>query len=111
MPKVLIIQTEVKHYRVPFFGGLHAALQQDNIELRVVYSNSNPVQSLRKDCFDLPPSFGRRVVGYWLFRRFIYQPIWKEILSADLVIAGSEVKYLINPLLLLMSALKLKRVA
>ena len=111
MARVLIIQTEVKHYRLPFFHGLHTALQQDNIDLRVVYSNSNPVQSLRKDCFDLPPGFGRRVPGYWFFRRFIYQPIWKEILAADLVISGSEVKYLLNPLLLALSAFKLKRVA
>ena len=111
MPKVLIIQTEVKHYRLPFFTGLYAALQRDGIELKVVYSNSNPVQSLRKDCVELPSSVGSRVKGKWFFNRFIYQPIWKEIFSADLVITGSEVKYLNNPLLLLLSALKLKRVA
>jgi L-malate glycosyltransferase len=111
MQKVLIIQTEVKHYRLPLFTGLHAALQQDGIELRVVYSNSNPVHSLRKDCVDLPSSVGIRVPGHWFFKRFIYQPLWKEIFSADLVIVGSEVKYLINPALLLLSALKVKRVA
>ena len=111
MPKVLIIQTEVKHYRLPFFTGLHAALQRDGIDLKVAYSNSNPVLSLRKDCVELPSSIGSGVAGHWFLKRFIYQPIWKQILSADLIITGSEVKYLNNPLLLLMSALKLKRVA
>ena len=111
MPKVVIIQTEVKHYRLPFFTGLYTALQQDGIDLRVLYSNSHPVPSLRKDCFDLLPHIGRRVPGYWFLKRFIYQPIWKEIFQADLVITGSELKYIINPVLLLMSALKLKRIA
>jgi L-malate glycosyltransferase len=111
MPRVLVVQTEVKHYRLSFFNGLHAALQQDGIELKVVYSNSNPVRSLRKDDVELPAHIGCKVSGHWFFKRFIYQPIWKEIYSADLVITGSEIKYLINPLLLLMSALKLKRVA
>src|SRR5271165_1403886 len=111
MPKVLIIQTEVKHYRLPFFTGLHAALQRDGIDLKVAYSNSNPVLSLRKDCVELPSSIGSGVAGHWFLKRFIYQPIWKQIFSADLIITGSEVKYLNNPLLLLMSALKLKRVA
>lgn len=111
MPRVLIIQAEVKHYRIPFFTGLHAALQQDGIELKVAYSNANPQQPTRKGLVDLPSSVGLNVKGHWLFGRFLYQHLWKEILSADLVITGSEIKFLVNPLLLLMSALKLKRVA
>ncbi|HEX3472621.1 MAG TPA: glycosyltransferase, partial [Silvibacterium sp.] len=111
MPKVLIIQAEMKHYRVPFFTGLYAALRRDDIELKVAYSNSNSQHALRKDSVDLPFPVGHKVAGLWFFNRFIYQPVWKEIFSADLVIIGPEVKYLINPLLLLMSALKLKRVA
>jgi len=110
MPKVLIIQAEVRHYRIPFFAGLHAALQQDGIELKVAYSNSNRL--LRQDNYaELPSPFGHKVKGRWFLKRFICQSVWKEIFSSDLVITGSEVKYLINPFLLLMSALKLKRVA
>lgn len=111
MPKVLIIQAEVQHYRIPFYTGLYAALQRDGIDLKVAYSNANPQFPLRKGLVDLPPSVGHKVMGCWFFKRFIYQPLWKEIFSADLVITGSEIKFLINPLLLLMSALKLKRVA
>jgi L-malate glycosyltransferase len=111
MLKVLIIQAEVKHYRIPFFTGLYAALQRDDIELKVAYSNDDPQQPTRKGLVNLPSSVGYNVKGRWFFKRFLYQPLWKEIFSADLVITGSEVKFLVNPLLLLMSALKLKRVA
>jgi glycosyltransferase involved in cell wall biosynthesis len=101
----------VKHYRIPFFTGLHAALQQDGIELKVAYSNANPQQPTRKGLVNLPSSVGLNVKGHWFFGRFLYQHLWREISSADLVITGSEVKFLVNPLLLLMSALRLKRVA
>lgn len=111
MPKVLIIQAEVKHYRIPFFTGLYSALQRDGIELKVAYSNGDPQQPTRKGLVNLPDSVGLNVKGHWFFHRFLYQSLWKEIFSADLVITGSEVKFLVNPLLLLMSALKLKRVA
>jgi len=51
------------------------------------------------------------VPGHWFFNKFLYQPLWRQILSADLIITGSEVKYVINPLLLLLSRLGLKTVA
>jgi glycosyltransferase involved in cell wall biosynthesis len=110
-PKVLIIQAEMKHYRVPFFEGLYAALQRDGIELTVLYSNSNLIQELRKDSAELDRPVGRRVTGRWFFNRFLYQSVWKEVFASDLVIVGSEVKFLINPMLILMSKLGLKTVA
>lgn len=111
MPRVLIIQAEMKHYRVPFFTQLHAALGQDGIELAVAYSAQNQKQATRKDGAELPPEFGRKVRGYWFAERFLYQSVWGEVLKADLVIVGNENKYLVNPLLLLLSALRLKTVA
>jgi glycosyltransferase involved in cell wall biosynthesis len=111
MPRVLIIQAEMKHYRVPFFTKLHAALRQDGIELAVAYSAQNQKQATRKDGAELPPEFGRKVRGYWFAERFLYQSVWPEVLKADLVIVGNENKYLVNPFLLLLSALRLKTVA
>jgi glycosyltransferase involved in cell wall biosynthesis len=110
-PRVLIVQAEMKHYRLPFFEGLYAALQRDGIELTVLYSNSNAIQGLRKDSAELADPAGRRVNGRWFFNRFLYQSVWKEVFAADLVIVGSEVKFLINPVLILMSWLGLKTVA
>lgn len=111
MSRVLIIQAEMKHYRLPFFTKLHAALLQDGIELAVAYSAQNQKQATRGDSAELPPEIGRKVRGYWFADRFLYQSLWKEVFSADLVIVGNENKYLINPLLLLLSALRLKTVA
>ena len=101
----------MKHYRVPFFTKLHEALRQDGIELAVAYSAQNRKQATRRDRAELPPEFGRKVTGYWLADRFLYQSLWKEVFSADLVIVGNENKYLVNPFLLLLSALQLKTVA
>ena len=109
--RVLIIHSELKHYRIPFFTGLYHALQEDGIELRVMYSNSNEVQALRNDRAELPFPVGRKVRGRWFFGRFLYQNVWREILGSDLVITGPELKYLVNPVLLLLSALRLKIVA
>ena len=111
MYKVLIVQAEMKHYRNPFFAGLHTALRRDGIELTVAYSNSNPVDALQGDSTELVPPLGKKVPGWWFFRRLLYQPLWKEIFESDLVIVGPEIKYLINPILLLMSALRMKTIA
>lgn len=111
MRKVLIVQSEMKHYRLAFFEGLYKALQRDGIVLTVAYSNSNTLQAERKDRIDLQPPIGKRVKGRWFFGRFIYQDVWEDVLASDLVIVGSEVKFLINPAIMTMSALGLKKVA
>src|ERR1019366_3225799 len=111
MPKVLIIQTEVKQYRVPFFTQLYSMLREDGIELVVAYSPPNRAHALRKDSADLPKEFGWKVKGYWLADRLLYQPLWSEIRRADLVITGNENKYLMNLWLFLLSTVRLKKVA
>jgi L-malate glycosyltransferase len=111
MPRVLIVQAEMKHYRVPFFTKLYEALRQDGIELAVAYSAQNRKQAKRGDSAELPPEIGRKAPGYWFADRFLYQSLWKEVFRADLVIVGNENKYIINPFLLLLSALRLKAVA
>jgi glycosyltransferase involved in cell wall biosynthesis len=109
--RVLIIQAEMKHYRIPFFTRLCVALQMDGIALIVAYSNSNAAHASRKDRAELPVPLGVRLPGRWFFGRFLYQSLWKQIFAADLVIIGPEAKYLLNPALLLLSALGLKKVA
>jgi L-malate glycosyltransferase len=111
MLKVLIIQAEMKRYRLPFFSGLHASLLSDGIEVSVAYSNSNPIDVIQGDSTDLPPPIGRKVSGRWFFGRFVYQALWREVFAADLVIVGPEIKYLINPILLIMSWCRLKTIA
>jgi L-malate glycosyltransferase len=111
MPRVLIVQSRVKRYRLPFFVGLYSALKQDGIDLTVAYSAPNGEHLVRADQADLPKEFGRKVKGHWFADRLLYQPLWREIMRADLLIVGPENKFLINPSLLLLSGLGLKRVA
>jgi glycosyltransferase involved in cell wall biosynthesis len=111
MPKVLIIQFQVMHYRVPFFAQLYSKLEEDGIELVVAYSPPNRAHALRKDSADLPKEFGCKVKGYWFADRLLYQPLWSQIRSADLVITGNENKYLMNLWLFLLSTFRLKKVA
>jgi glycosyltransferase involved in cell wall biosynthesis len=107
----LIIQAEMKHYRIPFFTLLYDALKQDGIELTVAYSNSNPFESARNDRADLPAPIGQLVPGRWFFGRFLYQPLWRQILDSDLVIIGAEIKFLVNAILIIMSRIGIKTVA
>jgi len=111
MPRVLIIQQVMKHYRLPFFVRLHDDLEKRGIELRVVYSDPNSAHASRKDAAELPTGWGVKVKAHWFFNRFLYQPVWEQLKQADLVIVGPEIKYLINPMLMLMSAVGMKQVA
>lgn len=111
MPRVLIIQAQMKRYRVPFFQQLHEALKVDGVQLKVAYSEPNTIDARRKDTDELPTEFGRKAPSIWLANRFVYQGLWREILAADMVIVGNENKYLINPILLALARAKLKLVA
>lgn len=111
MVKVIIIQQVMKQYRLPFFLRLHDTLAMRGIDLTVAYSEPSKAHAARKDNVELPAHVGLKVKAYWFFNRLVYQPLWKHIAAADLVVIGPEIKYVINPLLLLMSALGLKTVA
>ncbi len=111
MPRVLIIQAQMKHYRIPLFTRLFEILRPDGIELRVAYSAPHGLHGIVRDAGYLPSEIGREVRGRWLGGRVIYQPLWREIARADLVITGHENKYLMNAWLFLLSALQFKTVA
>jgi glycosyltransferase involved in cell wall biosynthesis len=111
MTRVLIIQAQTMGYRFPFFTQLHGALKRDDIELKVAYSPPHGVYATLTENAELPPDCLYKVKAHWLAGRMIYQPLWREIARADLVITGHENKYLMNLWLFLLSALRLKRVA
>lgn len=111
MAKVIIIQSVVKQYRLPFFAQLHDKLSKEGIELIVAYSDPPVAHAVRNDNVMLPPSWGLKVPGHWLFNRLLYQPVWRFVAEADLAIVGPELKYIINPALLVLSALAQNTVA
>lgn len=112
MKTVLIIQAQMKHYRVPLFDKLHAALAEDGVELRVAYSDPPPQELGKKDNAELTEEYGVKVRGYWLFgHRILYQPLASEIARADLIIVEQAAKNVLNIPLLLLRQLRLKKVA
>lgn len=109
-PRVVIIRHTIKHYRVPFYQHLYEYLKNDGIELHVIYGNTNRMHRLRDDNTDLPREYGRRVKARWIGDSLVYHPAVREIQQADLAIIGHENKYLLNLLLLPMSAMGLKKI-
>jgi glycosyltransferase involved in cell wall biosynthesis len=109
--RVLIIQSDIKQYRLSFHGKLYEALRDDGIELRVAYSDPVGRESSKGDSVELPSEYGVKVQGhYFCGDRLLYQPLWGEVLAADMVIVPHANKHLFNFPLYIMSALRLKKV-
>ena len=66
MKRVLIVEAQMKQYRVAFYERLYAALSDANIQLRVAYSNPSLKEASKKDTCDLPDEYGVKVKAYWL---------------------------------------------
>lgn len=61
---------------------------------------------------DPPSGMRREIEGYWLLgNKLLYQSVLREALAADLVIVEHANRYLMNHILLMLSALGLKKVA
>jgi glycosyltransferase involved in cell wall biosynthesis len=112
MRRVLIIQGQIKKYRVPFFENLHQLLEREAISLRVGYSNSRIAENGNRDNCDLASEYAVKVRTYAGFgRRILWQPLLLEAAAADLVVVEQANKYLMSHILLLSSTLGLKRMA
>jgi len=110
--RALIIQAQMKQYRVPVFEKLHVALAREGISLRVAYSDP-PVSEVGKgDNRDLPLEYGIKVRAFRACgERILYQPLLHEVFAADFVIVEQANKHVLNYLMLLLSALGIKKVA
>lgn len=112
MKKVLIIEAQIKRYRKPFYERLHNALSGEGVRLEVVYSAPAPSEEQKDDNCELPRECGVRVPGYWFGRgRLLFQPAFRQIVAADLVVIDQANRFILNHLLLPLSLLKIKRVA
>lgn len=112
MPKVLFIHSSVKHYRAPFFDSLHDALTQAGIEFRLAFGLPTDREKTKGDTFAFERPWAIPVENHWfLNERLLYQPVWKEVAAADLVIVEQANKHLVNYPLLLFRRLARKQVA
>lgn len=112
MKRALIIQTLIKQYRVPFFDTLHTQCQEKGIALRVAYSAPSAAESLKNDNAILDQAYGVKVPAWQPFSgKLNVQYCWREIWKADLIVVEQANRHLNNYLLLLLSLLRLKKVA
>jgi len=109
--KVCIIQPVMKQYRSPFFIQLEGILSKNNIELQVVYGTPWPEEALRGDNIDLSEPLGIKVPTYRLFKKLFFQSSFKAWFRADLIILEPANKHLLNYLMLLLYAFKIKKIA
>jgi glycosyltransferase involved in cell wall biosynthesis len=112
MKRVLIIEAQIKQYRVPFYERLHVALAADGVELKVAYSDPPLLEACKKDICDLPARYGMKVSGYWVAGgKLLFQPLLRAALESDLIIVDQANKFLLNHLLLPLALLGVKRLA
>lgn len=105
--RVLIVQEVVPHYRLKLFELLYKLLRQNGVELQVIYGNPNKEQAAKRDLVDLPPPIGLTIRNYWLCGgKLLYQPIFRRLLSVDLVIIPNANKHIWNVPLSVASRLK-----
>lgn len=98
--RVLIVQPVVPHYRLKLYQLLYQRLQQDHITLKVIYGTPNQTQAAKRDLVNLPAPIGLKVKNYWFFNgKILYQPILRQMLSADLVILLNANGYIMNYLI------------
>src|SRR5262249_44399233 len=112
MKRVLIIESQMNQYRLPFYTKLYEALREEGISLKVAYSDPPPLEAMKRDTFNLPLEFGKKVSAYWILRgRLIFQPVLGEVLCSDLVVVEQANKFILNHFLLPPSWAGLKRIA
>jgi glycosyltransferase involved in cell wall biosynthesis len=110
--KVVIVQATIKQYRAGFFAGLHKRLAQDGIGLKVVYSEPNSLEALKRDFVEVEDGIGTKVPSDWLFsNRVVYQHAWRQLKGADLVIVEHASKHVLNYLLFASRLLNSRKVA
>lgn len=112
MKRVLIIQTLIKQYRAPFFDALHWQCLAEGISLRVAYSEPSTHEALKNDNANLDQTYGIKVPAWQPFAgKLNLQCCWGEIWKADLIVVEQANRHLNNYLLLLLSLLRIKKVA
>src|SRR5258708_12513334 len=112
MKQVLIIESQMNQYRVPFYAKLHQALRAQSIQLTVAYSDPIPSEAIKNDTCDLPQEFGMKVPGHWFWKeKLLFQPLLSTALGSDLVVVEQANKFILNHLFLPLSRLGLRRIA
>ena len=94
MTKIVIIQRTLKFYRLPFYSLLKSKLEKDGINLVLIYGKDDNIKfnDAELDWGILIRNYKINLFGNNLY----YQPVFKYIHDADLIIVEQASKLLIN---------------
>jgi glycosyltransferase involved in cell wall biosynthesis len=108
LPRVVIVERRLLHYRVDFFEKLRSLLQEDGIKLELLVGEAAPEEIEKKDGAVI--SWAKSIPTTYLYGdRLCWQPFAAHAKTADLVIINHENKLLYNLWLLFMA--RPKRIA
>ena len=110
--RVAIVQRALRRYRAGFFDALRDDLAADEIELLLFHSTRQGEEDSRDDALDVPwaQHLERRVVRVG-GRHLVWQPLVRDLRTADLVIVEQAAQLALNYRLLARQALGGPRVA
>jgi glycosyltransferase involved in cell wall biosynthesis len=96
MARVVIIQEQLKQYRLPLFSQLAAALAAEHIELTVLYSHPN-LQEAQKADHRLVDAPWCQTIAIYHWRGLTWQCLpFSQLQNADLVIIEQANRHLAN---------------
>lgn len=112
MKRVVILETQLKHYRENFVTQLASTLRERGVSLVVGYSDPSNRERDKADTVELSSALGVKLpLRTWWNDRIVLQLAWRLVRDADLVIVGQGNGLLFNYLLIALSQLGVKRVA
>lgn len=97
MPKVVIIQRVLPHYRIPFFAGLAERLYREGVEMKLVYGQEYPGTVPKTTVVE--KAWAHRIRNRYL--RFpgseaVWQPCLNQLSDCDLVIVEQSNRLVVN---------------
>lgn len=111
-PKVVVVYKNMPHYRVAFFELLRKELEKDGVNFVLIYGQPSEKDKKKKDTIELDWAVKIKNKIIKIGNRELYwQPCFKYIKDADLVIVEQASKLLINYFLLVLNKLKMTRLA
>ena len=104
--RVAIVQRALRRYRAGFFEALRDDLASDGIELLLFHSTRDAEEDSRDDALDVPwaQHLERRVVRVG-GRHLVWQPLVRDLRTADLVVVEQAAQLALNYRLLARQAL------
>lgn len=102
----------MKHYRAPLYDNLYRQLKEHNITLKVVYSAPNITHNTKRDNVELPRAYGQKIRSFQFCNgKIVVQLPLCDMAKADLIIVEQANKHVVNYILILLSTLKIKKIA